>query len=96
MIKNDRQYRITKAEARAFASSASSIRAEPVPAGMDRQFAAIERRALESQLEELNADVEEYEAVIAGKVTECEAQLLNDLRPHRSRSGRFMNLTTFP
>jgi hypothetical protein len=40
--------------------------------------------------------VEEYEAVIAGKVTECEAQLLNDLRPHRSRSGRFMNLTTFP
>jgi HTH-type transcriptional regulator / antitoxin HigA len=79
MIKNDRQYRITKAQVRAFTTAVSSVRTEPVPPGMDRRFANIQRRALKSQLEEMTSDVEEYEALKAGKVTEFEAQSLNEL-----------------
>lgn len=79
MIKNDRQYRITKAQVRTFAAAVSNIRTEPVPAGIAPQFADIHRRALESQLEEMSADVEEYEALKAGKVMEFEAQSLDDL-----------------
>jgi HTH-type transcriptional regulator/antitoxin HigA len=79
MIKNDRQYRITKAQVRAFTAAVSNVRTAPVPAGMDRRFADIQRRALNSQLEEMASDVEEYEALKAGKVTEFEAQSLNDL-----------------
>jgi ribosome-binding protein aMBF1 (putative translation factor) len=79
MIKNDRQYRITKAQIRVFETSVSNVRKQAVPAGMDRRIASIQRRALESQLEEMAADVEEYEALKAGKVTEFEAQSLNGL-----------------
>ncbi len=79
MIKNDRQYRITKAQVRAFSAAVSNVRTEPVPAGMDRRLADIQRRALKSQLEEMTSDVEAYEALKAGKVMDFEAQSLNDL-----------------
>jgi HTH-type transcriptional regulator/antitoxin HigA len=46
---------------------------------MDRRFAGIQRRALKSQLEEMTADIEEYEALKGGKVTEFEAPSLDDL-----------------
>jgi len=46
---------------------------------LDRRFATIQRRALESQLEELQADPEEYETLKAGKVTDFEARSFNDL-----------------
>ena len=79
MIKNDRQYRITKAQVRAFADAASNVRTAPVPAGVDRSFADIQRRALESQLQEMTSDVEEYEALKSGNVKAFEAQSLKDL-----------------
>jgi HTH-type transcriptional regulator/antitoxin HigA len=79
MIKNDRQYRITKAQVRAFTEAASNVRTAPVPAGMDRRLIDIQRRALKSQLEEMTSEVEEYEALKAGHVTEFEARSLNDL-----------------
>jgi HTH-type transcriptional regulator / antitoxin HigA len=79
MIKNDRQYRITKAQVRAFTTAVANVRKEPVPAGMDRRLADIQRRALKSQLEEMTSDVEDYEALKAGKVTAFEARSLNDL-----------------
>ena len=78
MIKNDRQYRITKAQVRAFTAAVSEVRSEPVPDGIDRRFTEIQSRALKSQLEELTSDVEEYEALKGGKVMEFEAQSLND------------------
>jgi DNA-binding XRE family transcriptional regulator len=79
MIKNDRQYRITKAQVRTFRAAIDNVRSAPLPVGMDRRLADIQRDALKSQIEEMTSDVEEYEALRAGKVTEFEAQSFNDL-----------------
>jgi hypothetical protein len=79
MIKNDRQYRLTKARARSFASAISELDALKLPADMDPNLAAIQKRALESQLEELNSEVSDYEALKDGKITTFEAMSLDDL-----------------
>ena len=85
MIKNDRQYRITKAQVRTFRAAIDNVRSAPLPVGMDRRLADIQRDALKSQIEEMTSDVEEYEALRAGKVTEFEAQSFRS--PHDNPSG---------
>jgi ribosome-binding protein aMBF1 (putative translation factor) len=66
MIKNDRQYRITRAQAEAFGKAIRDAAATP-----NRRIPAVLRRAeidaLESQLSDLRAELSEYEALRSGK-----------------------------
>jgi transcriptional regulator with XRE-family HTH domain len=66
MIKNERQYRITKAEAEKFQGSLEGWNTTP-PVGIDPVIHAAQKSALESQLEDLRRDVDEYEALRSGR-----------------------------
>jgi transcriptional regulator with XRE-family HTH domain len=79
MIKNDRQYRLTKTQARTFESAISELTSQTLPRGTDPKLAEIQKAALESQLEELNSEVSEYEALKSGKITSFEAHSLDEL-----------------
>ncbi len=63
MIKNERQYKITKAQAEKFAAA---LAAAPSRTGADPLLAEIEQKALRSQMEELNQQLEEYEQLQSG------------------------------
>jgi transcriptional regulator with XRE-family HTH domain len=79
MIKNDRQYRLTRTQARSFEDAIGELGSRPVPQGVDRELVDVQRRALLSQLEELNSEVQEYETLTSGKVTTFEAHSLDEL-----------------
>src|SRR5438270_4120489 len=66
MIKNERQYRITKAEAEKFERSLSAWDTRP-PAGVDPVIHAAQRDALASQLRDLRRDLEEYDSLRSGR-----------------------------
>lgn len=57
MIKNDRQYRVTQSEARRFEEALSRLRIE----GEGRDWWDVEIAAIESQLDSLRAEINEYE-----------------------------------
>jgi transcriptional regulator with XRE-family HTH domain len=79
MIKNDRQYRLTKAHVREFSDALANAATQPTPRGIDPALADIQRKALDSQLQEMVQDVHEYEALKEGKITLFEAQSLAEL-----------------
>jgi ribosome-binding protein aMBF1 (putative translation factor) len=68
MIKNERQYKITKAQAEKFASALASYRRDP---SLDRDLHPLLRKAqedaLESQLADLESELQEYDALKAGQ-----------------------------
>ncbi len=70
---------MTRAQVRAFENAILELSKQPIPAGIDPGFADVQKRALESQLEEMNSDVKEYEALKTGKVTAFEARSLSEL-----------------
>ena len=63
MIKNERQYRITKTQAKKFASALSDAQSKEYT---DPLLAELERNALKSQLDELSQQIDEYEKLQAG------------------------------
>jgi DNA-binding transcriptional regulator YiaG len=79
MIKNDRQYQVTKAQVRKFEQAMSELAQQPVPPGSDRSLAELQRRALESQIEEMDSDVQEYENLKSGAITVFDARSLDEL-----------------
>lgn len=68
MIKNDRQYRLTKNQLRNFAEALAALESTPLPPDLDPAMMDLQRRALESQREELASEIQEYEALRDGKV----------------------------
>jgi len=69
MIKNERQYRVARAEAEAFERTLVEVHANPrgsapVP-GVLREA---EKEALRSQLESLRSEIAEYEALRSGRI----------------------------
>jgi ribosome-binding protein aMBF1 (putative translation factor) len=69
MILNERQYAITKAQIKKFESVLDQVKNSEIPKDMNGQL----RRethldALESQLEEMREEVEEYERLKAGEI----------------------------
>lgn len=79
MIKNDRQYRLSKAQIREFEAAIAAIDRVGVPPEIDSRFAVVQKNAVQSQIDELNRDVQEYEALRAGHLTSFEAQSLDEL-----------------
>lgn len=66
MIKNERQYRITKSQAEKFAASLAELDGHPDPQ-LHPLLAQAQRDAIENQLIELQGQLAEYEALLAGE-----------------------------
>lgn len=78
MIKNDRQYRITRAQAEKFEKALARVSAD----GDRRLHPAIRKaqhEAVASQLQDLRRDIDEYEALKKGLVTRFHIESLSDL-----------------
>ena len=73
MIKNERQYRITKAEAEKFQGSLDGWVPTP-PAGTDPIIHAAQKSAIESQLLDLRRAVGEYESLRSGRHSVLEVE----------------------
>ena len=67
MIKNERQYRITKGQAEKFSQALARIEQTPSDAGVHPLLRKAEREALQSQLTSLRDEVQAYEDVRDGK-----------------------------
>ena len=76
MITNERQYRITKAEATRFEEALAQPEKETKVHPRVRQAM---REGIESQLQELREEIAEYEALRSGKTTVWELDSLKDL-----------------
>ena len=67
MIKNERQYRTTKAQAERFAKALRILDAGgPERPEVSSRLLTIQKEALQSQLSDLEADIQEYEELKAG------------------------------
>lgn len=77
MITNERQYRITKAEAKRFEEALAG--AEKASASVHPRIQQAMREGLESQLQELRDQLTEYEALRSGRVTVLEIDSLREL-----------------
>lgn len=83
MIKNERQYRITKAQAARFETALEQLRRENSQeandAGVHLLLRKAQEDALRSQLEELREQLEEYEALRSGKHIVLELNSFDEL-----------------
>jgi len=79
MIKNERQYQVTKAQLGEFEAALIAVGSEPMPAGVHPQLMAAQKEAISSQIEQLRQEVEDYEALKSGKITSFESQGLKEL-----------------
>ena len=79
MIKNERQYRITKAQAVKFAGALNSLRQRPGEDGLHPLIAKAQEDALSSQLADLENELHEYEALKAGDFQMDSLRVVADL-----------------
>jgi ribosome-binding protein aMBF1 (putative translation factor) len=77
VITNERQYRITRSEAEKFA--AALARPDDGPSDIHPRIRQAMREGAQSQLDELRAQLREYEELRAGRVTVLEVGSLDDL-----------------
>src|SRR2546422_10692265 len=66
MIKNERQYRITKAQIDNFRAALKELAQKP-PRNLHPLLSKAQREALESQLQDLEAEAREYKALQSGR-----------------------------
>ncbi len=66
MIKNERQYRITKAQAEKFAKTLHELGSVPPSVGMHPTLHKAQIDALGSQLQDLQEELAEYESLRSG------------------------------
>ena len=67
MIKNERQYRITKAQVARFAEARDTLNRRPNPKDLHPLIAKAQEDAVSGQLEEMKNDLREYEKLKAGQ-----------------------------
>jgi transcriptional regulator with XRE-family HTH domain/cytidylate kinase len=67
MIKNERQYRITKSEAQKFRAAVERLEETPSARGIHPLLAKAELDGLKSQLEELEEEIRQYDSLRSGK-----------------------------
>jgi transcriptional regulator with XRE-family HTH domain len=76
MIRNDRQYQVTRAEARRFREAIEHLRASPAD---DVEWRELDVSALEGQLETLEAELADYDALKRGEVGDFEVHTFGDV-----------------
>jgi ribosome-binding protein aMBF1 (putative translation factor) len=69
MIKNDRQYKITRAQLEKFEQALAKLEAGSAAAGLHPRLRRAQEDALHSQIEELRAQLTEYDALRSGEIT---------------------------
>ena len=80
MIKNERQYRITRAQAARFAQTLDGLRKrEGSPEGVHPRIARAQEEAVASQLADLEEELREYEQVKAGGFRLEQLDVVSDL-----------------
>jgi ribosome-binding protein aMBF1 (putative translation factor) len=80
MIKNERQYRITRAQAEKFAHALSQLVEEPEEtAQVHPLLRKAQEEGLRSQLADLHAQLEEYEAIRSGQQGTLELESVEEL-----------------
>ncbi|MGH3114464.1 MAG: hypothetical protein ACRDOP_13470, partial [Gaiellaceae bacterium] len=79
MITNERQYRITKSEARKFEQAIAGARGREPSSDVDPRMHQAMIESLESELAVLREQLERYEALKAGKVKSRKARSLREL-----------------
>ena len=79
MIKNEKQYRITKAQVRRFQDAVAELAAQDLPSNVSARLWEAQREAARSQVEELQEQVEAYERLSAGRSKEVVLEAVEDL-----------------
>jgi transcriptional regulator with XRE-family HTH domain len=79
VIKNERQYRITRAQARVFEEALAELDAGADEAGTKPGLVKVQRDALRSQLATLTAELDEYEALVSGQRSVLQAESIEEL-----------------
>ena len=79
MIKNEKQYRITNAQARRFEDALAELAKQARPANITPRLWQAQHDAASSQLQELRAQVEAYERLHLGKGRELVLEAVEDL-----------------
>ncbi len=78
MIKNERQYRITKAQVQKFEQALTQL-TQSEKAQQEPMLWQVQTEALESQLNDLREELEEYEALTSGSSTQPVVLTLHSL-----------------
>lgn len=82
MIKNERQYRITKAQASRFRQTLENLRSRTAePPGVHPRIAEAQADAVASQLADLEQELEEYESLKAGGFELNELRAIDGVAP---------------
>ena len=79
MIKNERQYRITKAQAERFEHAIRELESAPANQRVHPKLQKAQTDALRSQLSDLRAELEEYESLRSGRRRVLELNSFEDL-----------------
>ena len=77
MIKNERQYRITKSQSAKFAETLTKLKEKSK--GVDPLILKAQEEALKSQLQDIQNDIEEYDELRSGKIPILELRSLEEL-----------------
>jgi transcriptional regulator with XRE-family HTH domain len=79
MIKNEREYRITKAQANKFEHALSQLATTEAIASLHPLIQKAQRDALQSQLDELREEIAEYESLRSGQQAVISLNSLEEL-----------------
>jgi ribosome-binding protein aMBF1 (putative translation factor) len=79
MIKNEKQYRITKAQVRHFQDALAELSGQARPPNISPRMWEAQRHAAESQMEELGEQVKTYERLHLGQTKEVVLEAVEDL-----------------
>ena len=79
MIKNEKQYRITKAQVRRFQDAVAELAGQTRPSNISSRLWKAQREAARSQMEELREQVEAYERLNTGRSKEVVLEAVADL-----------------
>ena len=79
MIKNEKQYKITKAHLNAFEAALAERKVVPVPEDIDAGMWQLEQDALQSQVDELREELEAFDRLKTGQVHAADLSSLDDL-----------------
>ncbi len=79
MIKNEKQYRITKAQVRRFQDALAELAGQDRPKNISSRMWEVQREAAQSQMEELREQVAAYEQLNAGGSKQVLLETVEDL-----------------
>jgi hypothetical protein len=93
IIKNERQYRITKAHAEKFGATLNELKATPRPKRVHPKLGEAQKAGLKSQLRDLEGELHEYETLKTGGPNILEPDSLEGLPKLLIQAGIAAGLT---